>query len=58
MDFNRLRGYEIFSCTTQLSMLFLLLINVEMPTIVRISTFVSRKNSILGLCEPEKCLIA
>ena len=58
MDFNRLRGLKLFSCTTQLSMLFLLLINVEMPTIVRISTFVSRKNSILGLCEPEKCLIA
>ena len=49
---------KFFSCSTQLSMLFLLLINVEMPTIVGISTFMSRKNSILGLSEPEKCLIA
>ena len=28
-------------------------INVKMPTIVGISTFMSRKNSILGLPEPE-----
>ena len=32
---------------------FLLLINVKMPTIVGILTFLSRKNSILGLSEPE-----
>ena len=31
-----------------------LLINVKMPSIVGILRFVSRKNSILGLCEPEK----
>ena len=37
---------------------FFLLINVEMPTIVGISTFTSRENSILGSSEPEKCLIA
>ena len=29
-----------------------------MPTFVGISTFISRKNSILGLSEPEKCLIS
>ena len=49
---------KLFSCSTELSMKFLLLINVEMPTTVGISTFRSRKNSILGLSEPEKCLIS
>ena len=33
---------------------FFLLINVKMPTIVGILTFMSRKNSIQGLHEPEK----
>ena len=47
---------KLFSCSTQLSTTFFLLINVEMPTIVGISTFMSRKNSILGLCEPGKML--
>ena len=46
---------NLFSCSTQLSMKFILLINVEMPTIVGISTLIGRKNSILGLSEPEKC---
>ena len=32
---------------------FFLLINVKMPTIVGILTFVSGKNSILGLSEPK-----
>ena len=41
------------SCSTQLRMIFLL-INVKMPTVVGIFTFMSRKNSILGLTEPEK----
>ena len=31
-----------------------LLINVKMPTIVGILTFMSRENSILGLSEPKK----
>ena len=35
---------------------FFLLINVKMPKIVGILTFMSRKNSILGLSEPEKML--
>ena len=43
------------SCSTQLSMKFFLLINVKMPTIVGIFTFMSRKNNILGLSELEKC---
>ena len=45
---------KLFSCSTQLSMKFFLLINVEMPTIVGILTFMSGKNSILGLSEPKK----
>ena len=34
-----------------------LFINVKMPTIVGILTFMSRKNSILGLSEPENKLM-
>ena len=45
---------KLFSCSTQLSMKFFLLINVKMPTIVGILTFMSGKNSILGLSEPQK----
>ena len=39
------------SCSSQLSFL---LINVEIPTVVGILTFMSRKKSIVGLSEPEK----
>ena len=46
---------KLFSCSTQLSMKFFLLINVKMPIIVGILTFVSRKNSSLSLSEPDKC---
>ena len=35
-------------------MKFFLLINVKMPTIVGILTFMSGKNSILGLSEPKE----
>ena len=45
---------KLFSCSTQLSMKFFLLSNVNMPTIVDILTFLSGKNSILGLSEPKK----
>ena len=45
---------KLFPCSTQLSMKFFLLINVKMPTIVGILTFMSGKNSILGLAEPKK----
>ena len=45
---------KLFTCSTQLSMKFFSLINVKMPTIVGILTFMSRKNSILGLSESEK----
>ena len=60
-DSNTLPGPEViklFSCSTQLSMKFLLLINVKMLTIVGILTFMSRKNSILSLSQPEKCCIS
>ena len=45
---------KLFSCSTQVSMKFFLLINVKMPTIVGILTFLSGKNSTLGLSEPKK----
>ena len=44
---------KLFSCSAQLSMKFFLLINVT--TVVGILAFMGRKNSILGLSEPEKC---
>ena len=44
---------ELFSCSTQLSMIFFLIINVKMPTIVGILAFMSGKNNILGLSEPK-----
>ena len=47
-------GYKKILCSTQLSMKFFLLINVEMPAIVGISTLTSKINSILGLSESEK----
>ena len=50
-------GHEViklFSCSTQLSIKVFLLINVKMPTMVGILTFISMKSSILGLSEPEK----
>ena len=52
----RLSGPEViklFSCSSQLSMKFFLLINVKMPTIVGILAFMSGKKSILGLSEPN-----
>ena len=45
---------KLFSCSTKLRMKFFLLINVKMPTIVGILTYMSGKNSILGLFEPKK----
>ena len=45
---------KLISCSTQLSMEFFLLINVKMPIIVGILTFMSGKKSILCLSESEK----
>ena len=50
----RPRGYKTFFMLTQLSMKFFLHINVKMPTIVGILTFISGKNSIIGLSEPKQ----
>ena len=36
---------KLFPCSTQLSMKFILLINVKMPTIVDILTFISMINT-------------
>ena len=47
------RGYKKL-CSAELSMRFFLLINVKMPSIVGIFTFMRRKNGIIGLYEPEK----
>ena len=46
---------NLFSYSTQLSMNLFQLINVKMPTIVGILTFMSLKNSIVCLSESEKC---
>ena len=45
-----------FSCSTQLSMKFFLLINVKMPANVCILKFISRKNNTFCLSELEKKL--
>ena len=37
-----------------MSMEFIILINVKMPTIVGILIFMSRKNNIIGISEPEQ----
>ena len=44
---------KLFSCSTHLSMIFFLHINVKMPTIVGILTFMNMKNSIISLPEPK-----
>ena len=54
VDKIRPRGYIKKSCSTQQSMKFFLLTNVKMPTMIGISTFLSKKNGFIGLSEPEK----
>ena len=44
----------VFSCSTQLSMKFFLLINIKMPTVVGILIFISRKNFMLSSALQEK----
>ena len=54
-----LAGPEViqhFSCSTQLSMKFILLINVKMPTKVGILTFISRINTIFEIIKARKIL--
>ena len=60
-DSDRIPGPEVinlFSRSTELSMNIFLLINVKMPTIVGILTFMSGKNSILSVPEPVKSRIS
>ena len=45
---------KLVPCSTQLSMNFFLLINVKMPTIIGILTFMNGKNCNIGLSESEK----
>ena len=49
---------KLFSCSTLLSIKLFLLVNVKMPTIVGILTFVSGKNSFLCLSEQKKSQIS
>ena len=49
---TRPRGYKTFFVLNSAEYEFFLLINVEMPTIVGILTFMSGKNIILDLSEP------
>ena len=44
---------KLFSCSAQLRLKFILLINVKMPTIVGILTFISRINYQILRYEPE-----
>ena len=51
---TRPRGYTTFFMLYSVEHEFFLLINVKMPTVVGILTFMSRKNSILGVYDPKK----
>ena len=48
---------QLFSYSDKPRMLFFLFINVKMPTIVGILTFMSRKNFMLNRVEHEKSFI-
>ena len=49
------RGYKtVFMLNSAEHEIFFLLINVKMPTDVGILTYMSRKNSIISISEPEK----
>ena len=48
------RRYKKFMLSSAKHEIFQL-INVKMPTTVGILIFMSKKNNILGLYEPEKC---
>ena len=48
------RQFKLSSCTAELSMKFVLIINIKMPTIVGILIFISRKNFMLNWVEYGK----
>ena len=62
-DLNALKvsaGLEIikrFSCSTQLSMKFIMLIHAKMPTIVGILTFISMIDTMSERCKARKIFI-
>ena len=47
---------KLFSCSFQPRLKFILLINVKMPTIVVILTFISRINYWLHLSRPKRAI--
>ena len=51
--YENIKKIKHFSGSDKLIMLFFLLIKAEMPTIVGISTFMSRKKSMLSETESE-----
>ena len=48
------QGYKSFSCSSQLSTKFSLLINMKMPTIVGIFIFISREICMLSYVKQER----
>ena len=48
---------KLFSCPTQLKIKFIILINVKMPTIVGISTFISMINATYDSLKASKVFI-
>ena len=48
---------KLFSCSTQLSMIFVLLMNVKMPAIIGILTFMSMINTTSGSFKARKLYI-
>ena len=50
----RYQQFKLISCKAELSMKFLLLINIKMPTIVAILIFISRRNFMLNWVKYEK----
>ena len=51
------RGYKTFLCSTQLSIKFIMLINVKMPTIVGILTLISMINTTFVRLKARKVYI-
>ena len=47
------KAIKLSSLSTQLTLTFFVLINVKLPTTVGILTFMSRKNSIIGVYKPK-----
>ena len=55
--YKNIKNFSFFSDSDKSTMLFFLLTNVKMPTIVDILTFMSRKNFMLNSVEHEKSFI-